>query len=144
VKKILLLTLFALYALTGLAQTPAMATADNWFAKKSYANAASAYLSVLSSDSTNVKALRRMGFCIMNLPGDEFEAAGYFYRALHADPKDPIANYYLGVVYMDKAKQESGKQNKAGFKAKAAEFLNKASMYGSAEAKAAINDLNGI
>ena len=143
-KKLFILIILATGALFSRAQTSAMSVADDYFAKKSYANASNYYNQVLTQDSTNVKALRRMGYCTMTLPGEEFLAAGYFYRALHAQPNDPISNYYLGVIYMDQAKQAADAKAKSEFKAKAADYLNKADKYGSVEAKAAIKDLNAI
>lgn len=142
-KKLLLLIALSVSALVSHAQTN-MEVADNYFAKKSYANASGYYNRVLTEDTANVKALRRMGFCAMNLPEDEINAVEYFSRALKIQPKDPVSNYYLGVIFMDKAKQSKDVSAKSDYKAKAALFLKRAISYGSEDAKAAQLDLNSI
>lgn len=142
-KKLLLLIILATSALISKAQTIS-AMADSAFAHQQYDKAFDYYSTIVKTEPTNLKALRRRGFCMMNFQGQELNATRFFDEALKIDPKDPASNYYMGVIYKDAAKKEITKTGKANFKTKALVYLNKASMYGSADAKSAINDLNGI
>ena len=143
-KKLILILILATAVLSSRAQTTDMATADNYFAAKSYNNAAGYYNRVLTIDTANFKALRRMGYCTINMPGEEIYAAGYFQRALKIQPSDPISNYYMGIIFMDEAKRQTSEAAKSGFKVKAATYLNKAISCGSKDAEGAVKLLNAI
>jgi len=143
-KKLLIIIILAVSALTSRAQSTALDVADKYFANKEYSKASDYYDQVLKADPANVKALRRMGFCIMNFQGQELNATQFFNRALKIEPKDPVSNYYMGVIFMDQAKLASNTNEKSDYKAKAALYLKNAVNYGSEDAKGAIKDLNGI
>jgi len=142
-KKLLLILILAAMAFISRAQT-VQTLADSSFAKHDYVKAYTYYTEALKSDPQNIAWLRRAGFCLMNCQGQELNSTRFFADALKIKPNDPIANYYLGIVYMDEAKQSADTKVKDDFKAKAADYLNKADRYGNADAKAAIKDLNGI
>lgn len=142
-KKLILFITLWVSALISRAQT-VQALADSSFAKKDYYKAAEYYQQALKADRNNVKDLRRVGYCFINFQGQELSATQYFNRALKIEPKDPLSNYYMGIIFMDAAKNPNHKSEKASFRAKAATYLNLAVNYGSKEAKAAINELNGI
>ena len=142
--KILLILLFVVSAFISRAQTTALEIADKYFEQKEYSKASDYYDKVLKAEPENVKALRRMGFCIMNFKGQELDATQFFNRALKIEPKDPVSTYYLGVIFSDKARESKTPKEKADFKAQAAKFLNLASQYGSDAAQSAINNLNTI
>jgi len=138
----LFLLLFAL-AFGAKAQT-VQAIADSSFAHHEYVKAYDYYTEALKADRNNVTNLRRAGFCLMNCKGQELNATRFFTDALKLKPNDPVSNYYLGLIYMDAAKEKADQKEKASFKALAASHLKDASTYGSEDAKAAIKDLNGI
>lgn len=142
-KKLLLIITLTASAFISRAQTVAT-LADSCFAQKDYNKAADYYEQALKADPNNVKYLRRVGFCFMNFQGQELNATRYFNQALKIEPKDPISNYYLGIVFMDQAKITTDKSQKSDFKAKAKFYLVAAENYGSKDAKSAISDLNGI
>jgi len=125
------------------AQTVA-SLADSSFAKHDYPVAYKYYAEALKSEPNNIIYLRRAGFSLMNCQGQELNATRFFAEAIKIKPTDPVANYYLGLIYLDAAKAESKTENKAHFKALAQTYLTNASNYGSSDAKAAIKDLNGI
>lgn len=143
-KKLLLIIILAASALISRGQSTAMNTADDYFAKKSYANASNYYNQVLTVDTANIKALRRMGYCTMSLSGQEPYAAQYFLRALKIQPKYPVSTYYLGVIFMDQAKLAKEQTSKSDFKARAAKYLNLAVSYTNKDAERAIKGLNTI
>lgn len=142
-KKLLLIIILAVSALISRAQTIS-ALADTAFAHQEYIKAFDYYSEIVKAEPANLKALRRRGFCMMNMKGQELNATRFFNEALKVDPKDPASNYYLGVIYMDAAKQEITKTGKADFKAKAALYLKNAINYGNKDAESAMSELNGI
>jgi tetratricopeptide (TPR) repeat protein len=142
-KKLLLLIILAAASLASKAQTVS-ALADSAFSHKDYNKAFEYYSDIVKTDPTNLKALRRRGFCMMNFEGQELNATRFFNEALKVDPKDMASNYYMGVVFMDAAKDPNHKSEKEQFKAKAELYLQKAADYGSTDAKSAISQLNGI
>lgn len=142
-KKLILILLLAVSALISKAQTLS-AAADTAFAHQKYDQAFNLYSEIVKAEPANLKALRRRGFCMMNFKDQELGATRFFAEALAVDPKDPASNYYMGVVFMDAAKDAKIPGDKSDFKAKAALYLNKAVKYGNEDAKAAIKDLNGI
>ena len=142
-KNLSLFLLLAAFSLGAKAQT-VQALADSSFAHKDYVKAYDYYSEALKLNPNDLKDLRRAGFCLMNCKGQELNATRYFSDALKLKPHDAISNYYLGVIYMDEAKQVNDSGEKAHFKALAQTHLATASTYGSEEAKAAIKDLNGI
>lgn len=142
-KTLILIIILATAALSSRAQT-VQALADSSFAHQQYSQAFDYYAQVVKADASNVKALRRMGFCFMNFQGQELNATRYFAEALKIQPADPISNYYMGVIFMDEAKKQTDANAKGDFKAKAAVYLNKASSYGSKEAESAVKLLNTI
>jgi len=142
-KKIIALLMLSAAFLSSRAQT-VQALADSSFAHKDYTNAFNYYSEVIKADASNVRAMRRMGFCFMNFNGEELNATRYFSMALKVQPNDPVSNYYMGVVFMDEAKRQTDTGAKNDFKAKAATYLNRAVTYGSEDAKAAVRALNAI
>lgn len=142
-KKLLLIITFSASAFICRAQTVAT-LADSCFAIKDYINAVDYYQQALKLEPNNIKYLRRVGFCFMNFQDQELNGTRYFNAALKIEPKDPISNYYLGIIFMDQAKRTTDKSQKSDFKAKAKFYLVAAENYGSKDAKSAISDLNGI
>ncbi|PLW90000.1 hypothetical protein [Mucilaginibacter sp.] len=142
-KKLLLIIILAASALISRAQTIS-ALADTAFAHQQYNKAFDYYSDVVKTDPTNLTALRRRAFCMMNFEGQELNATRFFAEALKVEPKDPASNYYMGVIYKDAAKDPKHKTEKADFKAKAALYLKNAINYGSKDAESAIGELNGI
>ena len=141
-KTILVVISLLLSAFISKAQTVS-ALADSAFAQKRYGKAFELYSDIVKADPANLKALRRRAFCIMN-SGSELNATHFFSEALKVDPKDPASNYYMGVVFMDAAKDPAHATEKAHFKAQASIYLKKAADYGSNDAKGAMEKLNGI
>lgn len=142
-KKLILIIILAASALISRAQTIS-ALADTAFAHQQYIKAFDYYSDVVKADPTNLTALRRRAFCMMNFEGQEINATRFFAEALKVEPKDPASNYYMGVIYKDAAKDSKHKTKKADFKAKAGLFLKRAINYGSEDAKSVIKELNGI
>jgi hypothetical protein len=141
--KLILITLCVLATFTSRAQT-VHALADSSFAHHDYVKAYDYYTDDLKQNPNSLTDLRHAGFCLMNCEGQELNSSRFWVEALKIAPNDPVSNYYLGVVYMDAAKKETDIDRKANFKALAQIRLLKAQRYGSAEAKAAIKDLNSI
>jgi tetratricopeptide (TPR) repeat protein len=140
-KKVLLFVAFVLCSAFCKAQT-VQTLADSAFAHQEYKKAFDYYADVVKTDP-NAKAYRRMGYIIMNTE-QELSATRFFSLALKLEPKDPVTNYLMGIVFMDAAKDPRNKESKADFKAKSATYLKAAQQYGSTDAKVAIDELNGI
>lgn len=142
-KKLLIIIALAASAFISKAQTVS-ALADTAFAHQQYIKAFDYYSDIVKTDPANLTALRRRAFCMMNFEGQELNATRFFAEALKVEPKDPASNYYMGVIYMDAAKKEIAKAQKANLKAQAELYLKKAIDYGSRDAKSAIDALNSI
>jgi hypothetical protein len=142
-KRVLLLIAFLASAFISRAQS-IQALADSSFAHQEYVKAYGYYTQALKTEPKNVIYLRRAGFSLMNCKGQELNATRFFADAIKLQPKDAVSNYYLGLIYLDAAKQTGSIKEKANFKALAETYLKNASLYGSNEANAALSDLNGI
>ncbi|MES2268795.1 MAG: hypothetical protein V4520_18670 [Bacteroidota bacterium] len=78
-KKLLLIIILAVSALISWAQTVA-ALADTAFAHQQYSKAFDYYSDVVKKDPTNLTAIRRRAFCVMNFEGQEFNATSFLRR----------------------------------------------------------------
>jgi cytochrome c-type biogenesis protein CcmH/NrfG len=152
-KKLILLIAILASGLVSQAQTNAISAkdeaknlerADTAFAHKNYQDAYTGYQSVISYYPNNTKILNRMGYILSLSENGNTDAIAMFNKALSIQPNNPVSNYYLGVIYIDKAKQSKDINTKSDFKAKAALYLQRAISYGSEDAKAAERDLNSI
>ena len=129
-KRILLTLLIACSALFVSAQT-----ADEYFSKKDFDKAASAYIQILKADSTNVAALRRLAFCYLVSNTNEIQAGIYFEKALRLDPNDVASNYYLGVMAKNALKKDLTQQQRKSAINEAKRYFTKAASLGSDDAK---------
>ncbi len=126
------------------AQTPDQVAGDRYYDQKNYKKAADHYGKVLKTDSNNVQVLRKMGFSMMNLKNSRITSAVYFGRLVKIDSADASANYYLGLVYKEAAKQPDARNEKANFKALSQTYLKKAAALGYREANVALKELGEI
>ncbi|WP_443937077.1 tetratricopeptide repeat protein [Pedobacter sp. MW01-1-1] len=134
-KKLILLSVFCF--LVGFAKAQ---TADELFDKGEYIKALTAYEKVIKVDSTNVKALNRLGFIWMQTGTGTWWPINYFEKALRYEPNNVVSNYYLGLTYKGSIQKYNEKDRNMVITL-AKKYLTIASSLGSDEAK---QELKGL